>query len=268
MKRSQPLLNLVVSDTHCGSEQAILPDKVVLDDRRTLGHGDNPLQVWLWEKWLDMLSRLKDIRGRDPYVLTLGGDLIEGIHHGSKEVVAAKFEEHLAIARTVLMPLVKNAAKVVTVRGTECHTHDFERIFCKDLNLDPPGDFRQYKVHDCLVDVRHHMSVTTRLHLEASGLGIAMANTRANMLRSGHPIPRVFIRGHRHCSGDYCDGESMIVVPGAWQALTRHGNKVVPEAITRPSVYLLDWRHVPKDELPAVHRFLYRIPYSIHHNTP
>lgn len=259
-----PLLNLVISDTHCGSDYGLLPEHVIMDDRRVLGHGSNQFLKWMWSRFEDMTQRFNDVRGTDPYILTLGGDLIEGIHHGSKEVVAAKFEEHLAIAKAALRPLVAGACKVVTVRGTECHTHDFERIFCKDMRIDPPGDFKQYHVHGCLVDVRHHMPVTSRVHLESGALSIVMANARANMLRNSHPIPRVFLRGHRHCVGDYCDGESMIAVNGAWQGLTRHGSKVVPDAITRPSAYLLDWRHSPKGDLPAIHRFVYKVPYKIH----
>jgi hypothetical protein len=260
-----PLLNLVISDTHCGSDVGLLPPLVELEDGQHIGHGKNKKQKWLWESWSDMQERALQVIGKEPFVLTFNGDLIEGIHHRSEEVVAAKIMEHITIAKEAMGGLVKRAAKVYIVRGTECHVRDLETVFAQAFDLDKAKDIQQYKIHGCLVDARHHMSTTSRLHLEATALSVEMANLRSNLTRVGHPLPRVFIRGHRHVMGDYSDGESMILVPGAWQCLTRHGHKVVPGSMPRPSAYLLDWRGSPVGGLPATHRFVYNPPYDTYH---
>jgi hypothetical protein len=259
-----PLINLVLSDTHCGSDCGLLPPSVELDDGTTIGHGKNKRMRWLWESFVDMQARFHSLCNGDPYILTINGDVIEGIHHRTEEVVAAKIMEHLTIAREALGNLIRGAAKVVITRGTECHVRDLETVFAKEFGVSKALDVQQYTVNGCLVDARHHMPVTGRMHLEASALSISMANTRSNMTRSGHPLPKVFIRGHRHVMGDYCDGESMILVCGAWQHLTRHGNKVVPDSIPRPSAYALDWRGTAKGALPATHRFVYSPPHEVH----
>lgn len=262
---SEPLLNLVISDTHCGSDCGLLPPMVELSEGQTLGHGKNAKQKWMWECWLDMIERALRSIGDTPFVLTLNGDLIEGIHHRSEEVVAAKIMEHLTIARACIGELCAKASRIYFTRGTECHTRDLETVIAQEFGAGKAKDIQQYKIHGCLVDVKHHMPTSSRVHLEAAALSTVMANARSNMVRAGHPVANVFLRGHRHLTGDYCDGESLIAVTGAWQYLTRYGYKVVPDAIPRPSAYLLDWRDLPFGALPATKRFVYNPPYETHH---
>jgi hypothetical protein len=263
-KKDEPLLNLDVSDIHCGSDVAMVPTKLRLECGREIGHGSNRHQAWLYQSWLDMQKRFHTVRKGAPYVLTINGDAIEGIHHRSDEVVAAKFKEHLQIALDVLGPLAEKAAEVYIIKGTECHTGDWEEVLRRELRLPrPAANHWHYEVNGCLVDARHHMPVTSRKHLEASALSIEMANYLSNAICSDLPQPRVFLRGHRHIHGIYSDGKSMICVTGGWQFLTRHGNKVVPGSVSRPSAILLDWRNVPRGELPTPHTFIYHPPYKV-----
>jgi hypothetical protein len=263
---STPLLNLVLSDTHCGGDCALFPPEVELEDGTVIGHGRNKRLKWLWNCFLEMQTRFKAIRDGDPYILTLNGDLIEGIHHRTEEVVSAKIMEHLTVAYVALGDLIRGAERVIVTRGTECHVRDLENVLCKEFGIAKAKDVQQYTVHGTLVDARHHMPVTGRKHLESSALGIVMANCISNMTRAGHPVPKVFLRGHRHTGGAYDDGENMIVVNGAWQFLTRHGNKVVTDSIPRASAHVLDWRHCPKNSLPALHRMYYTPPAELTHS--
>lgn len=244
------MINLIVSDTHCGSDVGLLPEHVELTDGQTTGYGKNPWQKWLWQTWLETSEKMLKAIGKDPFILTLTGDLIEGVHHRATEIVAVKLMDHLAIARAALKELVERAEKVHVIRGTECHTNDFESIFAADIGSKKAHDFLQYSINGVLIDARHHMPVTGRLHLEASALGIIAANNRSNAVRAGHKPARVFLRGHRHVAGHYSDGESLVICTGAWQGLTRHGKKVVSDSIPRPSMCLLDFRQTAKGELP------------------
>lgn len=260
---AEPLVNLVINDTHCGSEHALLPDRIELDDGRSIGYNKNRKLEFLWNSWLQMKEDFFRIVGNDPFVFTLNGDIIEGSHHGTTEIVAAKLSEHFTIAKEVLGPFVEMADKTIVTRGTECHTLDWEQFFCDQFGLDKAKDFQQYEINGCLVDARHHMPVTSKTWQEATAMAQVINNAVANCSRSGHPIPKVFLRAHRHLTGDYCDGTSMIVVPGSWQYMTRHAYKVVPESIPRFSAYVLDWRNVPKGGLPARHCLIYTPPFNV-----
>jgi len=264
--KNPPLLNLVISDPHCGSDVGLMPPSVILENGTERGHGNNKKLKWIWQSFLAATANALEVINGDPFILTFNGDIIEGIHHRSDEVVAAKIIEHVGIAAECFSTLVGQASKTLVTKGTECHVRDMETVFMRELNI--PGkamDVQQYEINGCLVDARHHMPATSRLHLEASGLGVVMANCRSNMLRAGHSVPKVFLRAHRHCGGDYCDGESMILVTPPWQMLTRHAHKVVTDAIPRVGMYLLDWRNVPKGGLPATHRFFYAPPLNVLH---
>ena len=263
-RTTEPRINVVLSDLHCGSDVGLLPPRVQFADGHIIGCGDNPLQGWMWDCFQNAQQRVAEIVGGDPFILTLGGDLIEGAHHRSDEVVAIKLVEHLHIAKQCMEPLVRLASKTIVIRGTECHTHDWESLFARDLGIsDRARDFEQYTIGGCLVDARHHMPVTSRLHLESGGMGIVMANNRSNAVRCGHTPARIFLRGHRHVPGSYSDGESMLVVTGGWQGLTRYGKKVVADSVSRPSVAILDWRNCDDGQLPALHHLVYNPPQHL-----
>jgi hypothetical protein len=258
-----PKLLVVLSDLHAGSDVGLLPEKVELDDGQTLGHGSNPWQKWLWGEWLKMQEWVEKVTGGDDFSILLNGDLIEGLHHRSDEVMAAKIMEHCTIAKTALTPLVDASSEIYATRGTECHTRDLETYLMRSMGKDKAHDFIQLNFNGVLVDCRHHMSVTSRLHLEASGLAIVAANNRSNAIRAGHAPARIFLRGHRHIPGMYSDGEVLVAVTGAWQGLTRHGKKVVTDSIPRPSCIILDARNTPHGELPAIHHRVFNPPQNL-----
>lgn len=260
---SNTKLVVAISDLHCGSDVGLLPELVELSDGQVLGHGKNAWQKWLWQSWLSGKAWLKQLVGDDPFTLVLTGDLIEGFHHRTDEIVAQKLIEHLTIAEASVGDLVKAAEKTYVVRGTECHTHDWESIFAKNFGLGKAHDFIQFDLNGVLVDARHHMPVTGRLHLEASALSIVAANARSNAVRAHHEPARLFLRGHRHLHGIYSDGETMIACTGAWQGLTRHGKKVVTDAVCRPSIVVFDARHSPAGELPSVSQRVFNPPQAI-----
>jgi len=232
-------------------------------DGQTIGHGKNEWQKWLWEQWMAMQEWVENVADGSPFDLLINGDALEGIHHHSDEIVAARILEHCTIARVALQFLVDAATDVYAVRGTECHTRDLETYLMRSMGREKAHDFVQLNFNGVLLDARHHMPVTGRLHLEASALSIVAANNRSNAVRAGHEPARIFLRGHRHVPGYYCDGGSMIAVTGGWQGLTRHGRKVVADSIPRPSAIILDARNTPHGELPAIHQRVFNPPQNL-----
>lgn len=269
-KPTAPLLNVFFSDPHCGSDVGLLVPDVDLSTGNSVNINKNSWQGWLYKCFLDFQNKVKTIVGNEPYIVTMGGDTIEGAHHGTDELVAAKIQDHLAIAKAAFTPLVSKAARVYMVRGTECHVRDLETALAKEWNREYGNiagnrahDSIQYELNGCLYDVRHHMPTSGRKWLEMNALGAIAHNNRLNALAAGHEPARIFLRAHRHINGNIDDGDIMVAVCGAWQGLTRHGNKVVTDSVCRPSFIILDHRHKEHGQLPTVHKFVYNPPKEV-----
>ncbi len=198
----------------------------------------------------------KEVIGKDNACLIANGDLTEGIHHRNEaEIIAAQKKVHVDMAIECLLPLAKLCKQVFVVKGTSVHTDEMESdiakaLFAVDLVA---KDKWLIRINNCLCDIAHHMSTSSRAYLEASAMSIQMGNARLNYLRAGHEVPQVFCRAHRHAGGYYSDGQGLFAVTGAYQLLTRHGFKCVTDSIPRPSILILDWRGKALGELPQVH---------------
>jgi hypothetical protein len=258
----KPSILVVCSDLHCGSTVGLMPPDSENLAGNTINFGKNHHQRWLWECWQNALSQVATIAGPDPYAVLVNGDATEGIHHRSPEVVASLIENHCAMAAEALKPLTSKAAATFVVKGTECHTHDVESYLARLIGArdEVARDKWLINIHGCAIDATHHIGATSRAYLEASALSITLGNARLNSVRAGHPVAQVYLRGHRHCGGVYSDGSGMIGVTGGWQFLTRHGHKVVPDSIPRPSLLILDWRGKPQGALPSPHHIFYNPP--------
>jgi hypothetical protein len=251
-KSSPPAGLVVISDLHVGGTTALWPPDGKLESGNIVGYGDNAHQRWLWEVWQDTIKTIKSTFGDDPFALLLNGDLVEGAHHHNKEVCAAIEADHMEAAIQLLQPLSALANETYVIRGTECHTKDYERVIAKALGANYCGDKALIRVHGTLIDAAHHMPTSGRAYLEAGALSILMGNARLNYARVGHELPKVFLRAHRHVGGFYSDGTAAVISTGAYQLLTRWAFKVVPDSICRPAFAILDWRNKPKNSLPAI----------------
>jgi hypothetical protein len=256
---------VVLSDLHCGSTVGLLPPGFVTLEGNEVRQ--NLIQRWLWACWTDAAQWARDFVGSDPWALVLNGDAVEGVHHGGKDIVSTDAADHVAAAEQCLA-LFKPTASYL-VEGTECHVGSREHSLGKSLGARPrtlDNGKLSYVWPELLLDVNgvlcsinHHISPSSRVYLEGSGLSIAMGNEQLECVRAGHPVPRVICRAHRHRRGEYSDGSSTICVTGAWQALTRHGRKVVTGAVPKPSILGLHFDGEP-GKLPVVSAKLYTPP--------
>lgn len=239
-----------------------MPPDAEFGKGNTVGFGKNKAQQWLWDCWMTFGERVKKVAGRDKYILVVNGDATEGSHHHTTELVAADKEDHTNMALTCLRPLSKGADRTLVTLGTECHTRGMEKLLAEKLGAQGETALAKWLFRICgvLCDATHHMGVTSRAHLEATQMSVTITNVRSQAIRAGHQVAKVFLRGHRHCGGWYADGDSMLCVTGGWQMLTRHGYKVVPDSICRPSGIILDWRDRPDGSLPTVHECIYNPP--------
>lgn len=269
MKKTTPTkrdirLAVIISDLHVGSHCGLWPDNFVGEGGFPIGQ--NKFQKWLWECWLDMRDHwLPSITNGDPHALVSNGDLIEGLHHKAIDIMSAAVADQVSAVTAVLGDLIKPGNPVFLTLGTDCHTRNDEIHIGQKLGAVKDPDtgwsawsFLPLTIAGCRCHFTHHMPTTSRPNLEASQHSLSLGTELHEAARNQHFIPKVIVRAHRHRHGIFSDGNSMSVVTGAWQGLTRHGRKVVPAAVSNPSVVVLDWRGVEDGELPFVHQRIYR----------
>lgn len=258
---------LTISDTHFGSDVALMPPAGSFKLHDQALNTQNPLQKIMWDLFQDHLQKALATINGEPFLLILNGDLTEGIHHRSDEISSAKLDDQHRAAKYALFPVAQAAnasgGGVVLTMGTDCHTLRGEHSIGQQLGALPPKDTDGLYAFDGVdimvngfrVNASHHMPTTSRAYLEASGLGITLQNGVLQRARDGHPIPDIFLKAHRHTAGYYSDGRRLIAVQGAYQFKTRHGNKVVPESGTWPSMTVLSFGLGEYRQLPTVRMF-------------
>lgn len=258
MKHDRIRAIAVISDPHFGSLWSLLQPGFLTEKGQPVGR--TKLAEWFWECWEIGHSWLSSVVDPLEYAFVFNGDLIEGNHHRTDEIWSVSPRDHAKAAKEALGPVARRAAKRFVVTGTECHVGNAETSIASDLGAEVNPEFRQPYWHrlslsicGLRVSVRHHFPATSRAYLEGSQHSIQMGNATVEAVRAGDRAPDVVIGAHRHRTGHFCDGNRLTVVTGAWQGLTRHGFKVVPDGRPCPSIYILDWRDRNDGDMPAVH---------------
>lgn len=261
MKTSSKLI-LVVSDLHVGSTVGLWPENFISTEGNPIGQ--NSFQEWLWECWLDMNEWVKKITNDNSYDIVVNGDIVDGIHHKTLQVMTPDLGDQVSAVKQILGDLTPSAAAIHIIKGTESHTLNQEIHVGKALgasknkaNGQHAWDYLDLEVNGTLYNFAHHIGTTARTYLEASAHSIMLGNLSHARARTKKPIPSVMVRAHRHRHGIWQDGNQISAITGAWQGLTRYGYKVVPDAIPQPSAIIFDARNQEKSELPLIHSRVY-----------
>lgn len=242
---------LIVSDLHCGSVVGLVPPDFECEEEQRVRH--SPITGWIWDQWQALLPWVQQHTGDAGYGLLCNGDTIEGLHHRTTQVWSPDAADHHNAAKQCLEPLADGANRVVFTLGTECHTGNSERALAKHFGGEVYDVFRHTERGVNMMAL-HHMPATSREWLKSNALGMELANHQLCEARQGRPITEVLIMSHRHVFGCFTDGMGMAIATPAWQALTRHGNKVVRGQNVSVGAVLLEF-HADR-ELPTVHNYL------------
>lgn len=261
--RAKTSIQVILSDIHVGSTVGLWPDEFIANEGMHIGQ--NRFQKLLWEHWTACREWIMGVCGKDPFELVLNGDLVDGIHHRTLQVMSADVADQTAAVLQVLGDLAGKTETIHITKGTECHTRNDELRIGKELKAtrDPStGHYAWDRLELTLptgkiMAATHHMPATKRTYLEASMLSIELQNEVTERVRNGMRPPDIIVRAHRHTHGVYSNGRQMAMVTGGWQGLTRYGRKVVPHAVPAPSCIILDSRGKQKGELPLVHEKIF-----------
>lgn len=241
---------VVISDLHVGSEWAMLAPEL---DKANYDCPRRRLRTWMFERFRDFCD--KAVEG-PPFVLVVNGDVVEGRHHGARELAVSGLTAQWRAARDMLAPLCSQARRTYFVQGTECHTLDDEHELGEEMGGVQDSANGSFAWRRLLLEVNgvvhsftHHIGTTSRPWTSATALKAALVSERENARIAGEPDIRVIVRAHRHVGGMFQDQSGMAVVTPSWQFNTRHVGKVVPEA--RPCIggAVLDYSSVGYGEL-------------------
>jgi hypothetical protein len=229
----------LVSDTHGGGTTALMPPAF------TTGEGvrveQNRYQAYLWECWTDYCQQVKAKRRTGAYVYGVYvGDITEGRHHDTVQIISASEEDHVAVGVEILNQFVPHTDLFACVRGTPAHAGAVstleERVVreFRSYNLDKPAVGFTHKILRAELDgvrlnLAHHISGGTvrritgiegavKAHLELCG---ELGETRADYL----------VRAHKHRWADTAQTYRTrgFVLP-AWQFPTEYVYRFAPES--------------------------------------
>jgi hypothetical protein len=238
-KAAKPAL-VVIGDTHFGSSVGLCPPTVRTGDGQTVVY--SPFQRELWGYWREFWHAFvpKALEGK-PYVLVHNGDLVDGNHHRTTQLVDGNVSIQQRIAEEVMAPLVANAVRYYQIAGTEAHSGSggcLEETVAKHLGSvpDSTGRFARQelwvKMGGKVAHFAHHIATSSATAYKSSPLMRLMAQAFADAGEWGLRPPDLMVRSHCHDYTKVQRSNHTVVTCPSWQG--KSGWLWSKETITNP----------------------------------
>jgi len=229
-----PAVVAVVGDLHINSTVGLCPPKVQLDDGGT--HLMSKAQRWIWRCWLDFWQYVDNLDRSALYVV-INGDIFEGLHHNTTQLVSHNENTQFDMAVRVLEPVARQADHLFIVRGTEAHTGpsaQWEERIADDLSAarDRVGLTASWwhlplDVEGVLLDIGHHPQTSSRRPwTQDQAAARQAAITWAEYHDIGQEPPAVVVRSHVHQFARGYRGDTLGVFCPPWQITTAFGRRL------------------------------------------
>ena len=196
---------LITSDTHCRSTVGLIsPKGVGLSDD---GHyTPSPGQRWLWDIFREGLDKAGECAAKHNAEIwwESNGDLTDGNHHGTHQIVSADSIPEREIVRGVLDPILDlDPKKIFIIKGTESHVgkggsaeESIARALSDDWPVEQDINTNQYswytlqaEIEGLLFDFTHHGRTGYRPWTEQNAVQLLAAHIFVE--RSKHGEPRI-----------------------------------------------------------------------------
>jgi hypothetical protein len=219
----QRKLFLALSDLHCGSSLGLLPPGGVShpDGIEIRPHPDSKLHPWFWsiyQRLINLAGERYDLYGGDVELhCVLVGDLTDGNHHGTTQLLSPSEEVHVQAAVRTLQEgvLTLPLTSLRLVGGTPAHVgkegglekavgYELERLNAP-LIRQPHDNSPVWEVleGECLgtwTDWRHHGRSGQRPWTRHSYAAQYAEAIHRNAQDEGRPVPGLSVRAHVHKS--------------------------------------------------------------------
>jgi len=232
----------VISDTHCGGSTALTcPDTLIEDGGE---YKLNAIQHWLYYNcWLDYWKKITTLRKaykRSKLWVILNGDLVEGNHHGSTQIVSPNMRIMKDIAIATLEPHVKSSDYLFVTKGTESHVGAsgvWDDIIADELGAiadessnSPAWWWLELDVEGIHFAFSHHGRTGMRPWTKSTGartLAASLTFKYYNDYRQAPPQVAVFSHVHRFTDSGL-NYPVHVWTTGCWQLSTGFGHKIAP----------------------------------------
>jgi len=222
----------IISDTHVGSSTALAPLEFTVHGRseaEAQTTGANKLQRWLYECWQDYWEHVFKLAKKKRLIVVHCGDLVDGLHHGSLQVMN-EISDQVEAFEELMLPIIAKADGFYGVLGTSpSHAgmdNSTEAQIYRDLGAIEFGQSLTLDVDGVIHTFFHHGRAGGR-PWTSSAAGLA-AEVMLDFAQAGLPLPNYIWSGHTHRSEDsgtkFRDTRA-ISLP-SWQLKTSFGYRV------------------------------------------
>lgn len=223
---------LILGDTHIGDDGGLCPPEGFRRDSGVFVP-PNSMQRFSWSVWQEAKQWVKQVMDGKPFDAVLGGDLVDGLHHGSTTAMSDNIKDQEEAAIEILEDMIAGADRRYAERGTEAHVGPAacsdERI-AKRLGCIPNED-GQHARYDLwyrlgapdgpLVHFLHHIGTVGTQAYESTALMKEYTEACIESARMGRQPPDVIVRHHRHRGLDLkiptVRGQALVFTVQGWQ---------------------------------------------------
>lgn len=229
-------LVVIVADLHINSTVGLCPPVVRLDDGDT--HRHSRYQRALWRCWGEFWDLVQEKRRGRRLVVVLNGDLVDGDHHNTSQLVSRNLATQANMAAEILDPLSQLADELFIIRGTEVHTGPssyWEEHLAEDLGAvrDARAGTASWwwlplEVEGVRFDIAHHPGTSSRRPWTRGGAANRLAAWVLNDYAAvGERPPHVVIRSHNHVFEESGHNHAIrAVITPCWQLTTAFGHRI------------------------------------------
>lgn len=232
---------IAVSDLHVGSTMGLCPAKVNLIGTGTYEpnkYQKTLLKFWnhFWTVWVPT-----QVEGADKVFIVINGDIVDGIHHNTVEIISNSWavQEYAAIdLLTKTIGGVPNNG-IFVVKGTEIHVgpsgsseEKIARAIGAEVNDLGESSSWQWNLDldGVVFNFAHHISAANASAYETSAPMRELISGMVEAEQWNQPMPNVMVRSHRHrfipVSIPSIRGRIHSVVTPSWQLRTPFVEKI------------------------------------------
>lgn len=241
---------VLVSDIHAGSTVGMLhEDGVQTDDQTWIK--PSVAQSWLNQKHAEMIADVEKLVDGHTTHLFLNGDITEGVHHNTHQIISPDKGVHIQAAFDVLDKGILRLGfdTIHMTRGTPAHVDNasgLEKSVAAKLNAagypvlrDPTSNsfvwpFIYAEFDGVLFDIRHHGRAGQREHTRKSYAALYAQDIWQSHVADGRRPPDIAVRAHLHRfidSGPDHRGITRAIQMPCWQLTTQWVRRIGAETL-------------------------------------
>ena len=266
--QERDIINVIISDTHAGSDRAIFPPSITLpplmadEKERVLIYSNN--QSRIYDHFIWCAEYINKTFPNHKKIVTHNGDAIEGLHHYTIQLSAPTIDDHVLIHEAVMDDFLSalgftanKGDELNYISGTESHTQYTESRIAKHFEYHGAKFFDEFKTVQNGKELWfvHQWASPGDGANEGSPIHGKLKALYYNCKREERKMPDVVISSHFHKSAmaSFTDNWKTYygMVTPSLQMKTRYAQKAAPFQRNDIGISLIE---VSKSGLMEIHK--------------